>query len=138
MIGVVENMGGLTLPLSDLLVNDSSNSNTSGIRLVDREGNDVTAEATRKILETIPELLNLSLTSSLFSSLSSSSSEVAVNPKTMSASFGVPYLGSLPLDLNLTRACEEGRSLLESQPLSSAAQPLRLIVEKIVQATSTK
>jgi ATP-binding protein involved in chromosome partitioning len=55
----------------------------------------------------------------------------------MAQRFHVPYLGKLPMDPNMMRACEEGRCFLESHPLSVAAAPFQLIVNKIVEITTT-
>lgn len=49
-------------------------------------------------------------------------------PKGMAASFGVPYLGKVPLDPNLLRACEEGVAVAEKAPGSPAVVALDRIV----------
>ncbi|KAL6781437.1 MNP2 [Auxenochlorella protothecoides x Auxenochlorella symbiontica] len=53
----------------------------------------------------------------------------------MAADLGVPMLGALPLDTELGRAGEEGRSVLEESGAGTAsAAPLRAIVRRLVQA----
>ena len=59
------------------------------------------------------------------------------NPKGMADRFAVPFLGSLPMDPNMMRACEEGKSFLETFPKSVAAAPFASIVAKIVDLTTT-
>lgn len=49
----------------------------------------------------------------------------------MAEEMGVPFLGRVPLDPNLARACDEGTSFLEDFPASPAAQSLRSIVGKV-------
>ncbi len=57
------------------------------------------------------------------------------NPKGMADRFGVPYLGKLPMDPNMMKACEEGRSFLEAYPASVAAAPFGDVVAQIVRMT---
>lgn len=47
----------------------------------------------------------------------------------MAASFDVPYLGKVPLDPNLLRACEEGVAVGEKAPESPAVAALDRIVK---------
>lgn len=49
-------------------------------------------------------------------------------PQGMAAAFGVPYLGKVPLDPNLLRACEEGVAVAEKAPGSPAVAALERIV----------
>lgn len=57
------------------------------------------------------------------------------NPKGMADRFQVPYLGKLPMDPNMMKACEEGRSFLAGYPTSVAAAPFAEVVSQIVQMT---
>lgn len=43
--------------------------------------------------------------------------------------------GKLPMDPNMMRACEEGKSFLEAYPDSVAAAPFAAVVRSIVQMT---
>lgn len=43
--------------------------------------------------------------------------------------------GKLPMDPNMMRACEEGKSFLEAYPHSVAAAPFAEVVRSIVQMT---
>lgn len=57
-------------------------------------------------------------------------------PAGMARRFGVPYLGKLPMDPNMMRACEEGKSFLELFPESAASASFREVVNKVVNITS--
>lgn len=57
-------------------------------------------------------------------------------PQSMAAAFGVEYLGKLPMDKNMLKACENGESFLVNYPNSPAAAPFTQIVKKIVDITS--
>jgi len=59
----------------------------------------------------------------------------ANTPQGMAQRFDVPYLGKLPMDPNMMRACEEGKSFLEAYPGSVAAAPFAAVVQQIVQMT---
>lgn len=47
----------------------------------------------------------------------------------MAAAFSVPYLGKVPLDPNLLRACEEGVAVADKAPGSPAVAALEQIVK---------
>ncbi|XP_042554173.1 cytosolic Fe-S cluster assembly factor NUBP2 [Dipodomys spectabilis] len=50
---------------------------------------------------------------------------------------GVPFLGSVPLDPELTRSLEEGRDFIQEFPKSPAFSALTSITQKILDRTST-
>mgnify|MGYP000415497129 CR=1 FL=1 len=52
----------------------------------------------------------------------------------MAEKFVVPYLGKLPLDPNLLKACEEGSSFVDKYPSSPATSSLNDIVNKLILA----
>lgn len=88
--------------------------------------------AVRSIQESFPEFFDLYLQSDLFAATESSS---AVNPRGMAAKYDIPYLGNLPMDPNMMKACEDGYSFLELYPDSLAAAAFKSIVDKVVAAT---
>jgi Flp pilus assembly CpaE family ATPase len=49
-------------------------------------------------------------------------------PQGMAAAFSVPYLGKVPLDPNLLRACEEGVAVADKAPSSPSVAALQRIV----------
>lgn len=99
VLGVVENMSELKIPLADLGRLDGT------MKLIDIEGRDVTAAMLQRVQASCPELLACSLQSPLFTPPTS----VMSNPQSMAAAFNVPYLGALPMDPNLMKTCETGQ-----------------------------
>ena len=125
VLGVVENMADLRVPLNQL----NSSGGSGSTRLVDKEGKDVTAEAMEKIRRVCPEVLDLSLQVPIFTP---DGAGVESNPQAMARKFGVPYLGALPMDSNLTKSCEQGLNFLEEFPDSTASGAMRSIVEALL------
>lgn len=151
VLGVVENMSEIRLPISSL------EDPKSGVYLVNNDGVNVTEDVLRKIQNLCPELLSCHLQTSLFSTattrsidcgnsatsmdqdgdamegISDNSNSNGINtPQTMAARFNVPFLGKVPMDPALMRACEEGKCFLERYPTSSAAAPFTEIVHKLI------
>jgi hypothetical protein len=110
-----------------------------------------------RIRTACPELMELSMQSNLFklpgdstvnpdtsdqtgssgyASDGSGTSLYVNNPRSMAERFQVPYLGKLPMDPNMMKACEEGKSFLEAYPSSVAAAPFAEVVAQIVSMTS--
>ena len=50
-------------------------------------------------------------------------------PEQMAARFGAPYLGKIPMDPMLTKACEDGEDFLEAYPEAPAAAPFEKIID---------
>lgn len=143
-------MSGISLPLSQLLTPSSN------MRLTNSRGEDMTDSVLLRIQEVCPELLELNLTTSFFTTsdavvpsnilIPSTPNSNSVNlqddnfnnsntPYNMSKKFQIPYLGKIPMDSNMTRACEDGYSFLELYPTSVASEPFRQIVLQIIQRT---
>lgn len=149
ILGLVENMSGISLPLSQLLIPSSN------MRLTNSRGEDMTDSVLLRIKEVCPELLELNLTTSFFTTsdaiapsnilLSTPTSNSANlqddnfnnsnTPYNMSKKFQIPYLGKIPMDSNMTRACEDGYSFLELYPNSVASEPFRQIITQIIERT---
>ena len=53
----------------------------------------------------------------------------------MAESYGVPFLGAIPMDPNLLKACEEGEAFTTEYKDSPAARPFGKIVDAVVEAT---
>eukprot|EP01038_Epipyxis_sp_PR26KG_P010092 gene10092-13564_t len=128
VLGVVENMADLRIPLNSLLLPNS------GVKLVDANGNDVTDIMTQRIRSLCPELLATSLQSNLFKP--PENGQIQTTPADMARNFGVPFLGKLPMDPNMMFACENGKSFLQHFPTSVAAEPLANIVDRICKSVS--
>jgi hypothetical protein len=77
--------------------------------------------------EKCPELLSMIVTTDVFPSS-------GLGPLGMANKYNVPYLGKLPLDPNLLKACEEGVAFVEKFPGSAAVKPLNDIVNKLILA----
>lgn len=56
-------------------------------------------------------------------------------PRGMARANGVPFLGEVPLDPNLLKACEEGEAFTTVYPDSPAAKPFGRIVAAVIGAT---
>ncbi|KAJ8611177.1 hypothetical protein CTAYLR_003558 [Chrysophaeum taylorii] len=114
VLGVVENMATVRTPLTD-------------VRFIDkRTGNDDTPA----IQERLAEFLQ--------------THDVCVDafvppdknagPEAMAKAFRVPYLGALPLDPELTKACEAGVYFADATPNSPAAKPFQKALDAILAA----
>lgn len=139
VLGIVENMADIKIPFQNLLNPDS------GIKLVNAQGEDVTQSLMHKIQEHCPELLHTFIESHLFKLPENASNNMDLNtaadetnPRGMARKFNVPYLGKMPMDPNMMRACEEGKSFLDAYPTSVAAAPFADIVNQIVNITSQR
>lgn len=109
VLGVIENMSGIQRQLSD-------------VKFVGADGNDQTEQFLKLLQEKAPELLQHSVQMQVFPSTSGGG-------EAMAKAFNVPFLGRLPLDENMTGACEQGLSFLEEYPQSVAAPSFGKIVE---------
>ncbi|CAN0026349.1 unnamed protein product [Phaeothamnion confervicola] len=118
VLGVVENMSVMHLPLGEAAFTDAS-------------GQDVTATVRAVLAEKCPEALAAVLRLDVFAAFRG-------GPRAMAEAGGVPYLGQIPLDPNLLKACEEGVSFVEAYPTSPAAKPFAAVVDVILQATQDK
>lgn len=90
VLGIVENMAGISIPLTSL-------------RFVDANGADVTDTSIAQLRERCPELLELRASAEVFPPSKGGA-------EGMAATFGAPFLGRVPLDPALGAACEAGRS----------------------------
>ena len=114
VLGVVENMSGLQTRVSDM-------------RFVNNEANDCTNDVLALLKEKCPEILSMMAITDVFP-------PAGTGPEGMAKKFGVPYLGKLPLDPNLLRACEDGVAFVDQYPSSPATTPLNNIVDKLILA----
>jgi Mrp family chromosome partitioning ATPase len=123
VIGVVENMATFRAKLTDLQFVKNINS--------DNEQEEVEYECTSEVIQLLkekcPEVLDLTIKADMFAPSHG-------GPRSMAEKFNVPFLGSLPLDPNLLKACEDGLSFVDHYPDSSAARPLNEIVDNLVKA----
>ena len=113
ILGVVENMGTFTQPLSQLKFQNA----TTGV--------DCTSEILTKLATSCPEILeNILVQADIFPTTGG-------GPRAMAEQYQVPYWGVLPLDPNLLLSCEQGKVFVEEYPNSSAARALKGFCERI-------
>jgi Mrp family chromosome partitioning ATPase len=115
VLGVVENMSGLRQAISDMRFAKPSESGET----------DVTEWAFNYIKEKAPDLLSLLACSEAFDSSKGGAEK-------MCHEMGVPFLGKVPMDPQLGKAVEEGRSCFTDKKCSASAPALRQIIEKLV------
>lgn len=118
VLGVVENMSRFQTPVNKLT-------------FLSRDENGQDTDKTDVVLATIkekcPELLDMFATANVFPPSGN-------GPAGMAAKFQVPYLGSIPLDTNLLKSCDEGRCFVQHFPQSAASTSMNRIVDQIVKA----
>jgi Mrp family chromosome partitioning ATPase len=115
VIGVVENMAPITVPLTELQFRDD-------------QGNDKTEHAMKILREKCPELLKgISASVDVFP-------RAGGGPEAMAKQFSVPFIGRVPLDRELQKACDNGSPNILSQT-SAARKPLMAVVQRVIDAT---
>lgn len=117
VLGVIENMSGLQMKLADMKF-------IKGGDACDSQ-QDCTEQALAILKEKCPEVLSMMVSTDVFPSF-------GLGPSGMASQYNVPYLGKLPLDPNLLKACEEGVPFVEKFSGSPAAKPLNDIVDKLI------
>lgn len=111
VLGVVENMAEYCAPLS-------------GLHFRDAAGADVTEATLAALKERCPELLGLTAVADVFPRANQGA-------EGMAAKFGVPFLGRVPLDASLTKACESGTSYAAVARKNGTQDHLKPIVEQL-------
>lgn len=118
VLGVVENMSGLSQPLIDFKF----------LRITEAgEERDVTEWVREYVKEKAPELLNVIACSEVFDTSSGGALK-------MCREMGVQFLGKVPLDPKLCKAAEEGRSCFIGENSGVSASALKKIIEKLVES----
>lgn len=106
IVGLVENMGELQLPLTRLQFQSK------------QDGKDVTAQLMEVLKQHSPDLLaDANVKINLFPPSNG-------GPKAMAQQFQIPYWGILPMDPELLEACEHGKTFVETCPDNTAAKTL--------------
>lgn len=134
VLGIVENMSGLQIRVSDLSfsrgessTSDGGGGGSDGGTTTGGRSDDCTNDVLSLLREKCPEVLSMIATADVFPPSGN-------GPRGMAEKFAVPYLGKLPLDPNLLKACEDGVSFVEKYPSSPAASPLNAIVDGLILA----
>lgn len=116
VLGVVENMSGLSQPLSDLKFTRMTETG---------EQKDMTEWAMSYMRENAPEMLNLIACSEVFDTSGGGAAK-------MCNDMGISFLGKVPLDPQLCKAAEEGRRCFSDDKCQASAPALKMIIEKIL------
>lgn len=118
VLGVVENMSGLCQSLTDF-------------RFIRGTGPGEQIDVTEKVIECLrakaPELLDLVAISEVFDSSGGGAAKMCLE-------MDVPFLGKVPLDPQLCKAAEEGRSCFVDQNCGLSAPALKSIVKNLLAA----
>lgn len=112
VLGVVENMAEYVCPLESLRFRDP------------KTGDDATQRALQALRERCPELLELSAVADVFP-------RAQGGAESMAQQFGVPFLGRVPLDPRITKACESGTSYTAGVRVSGGRDLLMPLVKKL-------
>lgn len=106
IMGLVENMGELELPLTKLQFQSKN------------DKSDITAQLMAVLEQNCPDLLaDANVKLNLFPPSNG-------GPKAMAEQFKIPYWGIVPMDPQLLEACENGKTFVEECPESTAAKAL--------------
>ncbi|KAL6288202.1 hypothetical protein ACE6H2_012592 [Prunus campanulata] len=117
VLGIVENMSGLCQPVMDFKF----------LRMtVAGEQIDVTEWAREHLKERAPEFLSIIACTEVFDSSRGGAER-------MCREMGVPFLGKVPLDPQLCKAAEEGRSCFVDQKCAVSAPALKKIIDKMME-----
>ncbi|KAI3474965.1 hypothetical protein Pfo_030276 [Paulownia fortunei] len=116
VLGVVENMSGLCQPLSEFRFMSVTQTG---------EQKDMTQWVIECMREKAPDILNLVAFSEVFDSSAGGGAK-------MCEEMGVPFLGKIPLDPQLCKAAEEGRSCFDDTKCRVSAPALKAIIEKLL------
>ncbi|VFQ80043.1 unnamed protein product [Cuscuta campestris] len=117
VLGVVENMSGLCQKLSEFKFMRTTESG----ELVE-----VTDSVARLMKEKVPEVMDVLGYSEVFDTSRGGAAG-------MCREMGVSFLGAVPLDPQLGKAAEEGRSCFADDTCPASAPAIKKIVEKLVQ-----
>lgn len=116
VLGVVENMSGLCQSLSEFKFLSVSENG---------EQKDMTKSFITYMREKAPEMLNLVASTDVFDSSAGGGAK-------MCKEMGVPFLGKVPLDPQLGKAAEEGRSCFTDSTCRTSAPALKAIIDKLL------
>lgn len=114
VLGIVENMATYQTKLSEL-------------NFLGAEGKDTTAEVMATLKDKCPEVLDMMISADVFPAS-------GAGPKGMAEQYGVQYWGTLPLDSDLLKCCETGKSFVDAHPENMASKSINGFVDRLVKA----
>lgn len=126
VVGVVENMSTFRTKVKDLKFHRPVSARESYL-CEDESASDITDEILAKLKEKCPEVLDMIASADVFP-------RSGAGPRGMAEHFGVPYLGELPLDPNMLKACEDGVCFVTTHKDSAAVGPVDALVDRLVKA----
>lgn len=112
ILGVVENMSGFVVQAGSL-------------EYIDANGRSITAEVNQLIQEKFGNSIQ-ARGELLYAD--------AGGTERMAATYDVPFLGKIPMDLEMSKAAESGVSVFDTSKQSPSAQSLSSIVDKLIDA----
>ena len=118
VLGVLENMAEYVAPLESF-------------RFRNAVGADVTSDTLQKLRESCPEVLQLLAGADVFPRSNGGA-------EAMASAYGVPFLGRVPLDPSITRACEAGASYTATTRLAGKRSLLQPIVQQLLAAAAAE
>lgn len=116
VLGVIENMSGIQQPISSLIFKRIAG---------DGKEEDVTEETLKSLQMHSPHLLSLFACTEVFH-VSGGGAEK------MAKEMNVPFLGRVPIDPELSKASEEGRSCFTEPKCRPSASALRRIIKQLL------
>ncbi|XP_027100552.1 cytosolic Fe-S cluster assembly factor NBP35-like [Coffea arabica] len=116
VLGVVENMSGLCQPLSEFRFMRTTETG---------EQKDMTEWILSYMKEKAPEMLDVAAYTEIFDSSAGGAGR-------MCSEMGIPFLGKVPLDPQLCKAAEEGRSCFSDEKCQVSAPALKMIIDKLL------
>eukprot|EP00567_Pseudictyota_dubia_P011532 CAMPEP_0197446210 /NCGR_PEP_ID=MMETSP1175-20131217/11211_1 /TAXON_ID=1003142 /ORGANISM="Triceratium dubium, Strain CCMP147" /LENGTH=396 /DNA_ID=CAMNT_0042977287 /DNA_START=76 /DNA_END=1266 /DNA_ORIENTATION=+ len=126
VVGVVENMSSFQTKVKDLKFHRPVSAKERYL-CEDKDASDITDDILAKLKEKCPEVLDIIASADVFPMSGS-------GPRGMADKFGVPYLGELPLDPNVLKACEDGVCFVTTYKDSAAVGPVDALVDRLVKA----
>ena len=97
----------------------------SELDFIHPDGTNVTEKVLAELQEKCPDVLKLLASCDVFPAS-------GAGPEGMAVQYNVQYWGKLPLDTNLLRCCEMGKSFVDEHPETPAARILNGFVDRLV------
>ena len=108
----------------------------SKLTFLDEAGDDKTELVIKELQDKCPHLLDMVATTDLFrvNKNGKPTNDGLRGAELMAKQYSVPYWGSLPLDADLLKCCEEGKSVVKMFPKSIVSKTLECFSERLTKA----
>lgn len=129
VIGVLENMSELRMNVKDVKFYKKESGNSNVDSMQSSQSLDYTDYVMDLLRQKCPEILDMEISTNVFP-------PSGTGPKGMADKFEVPFLGSIPLDPNLLKSCENGVCFVDAyeENGSSAVGPMNDLVDALITA----